>query len=141
MAKTRRKARATDPNAPAPPPRPVRLPQLAQPVGSPEVEARGGRVNIKFETSSELSQGVYANVMSVGSTDYDFVLTFGQGIPLDEEMARQAKEAGGVVRVPAKVRVVLPAILIPRLIEVLNSSLEAFLRRQGMKPPDEGTTK
>ncbi len=62
------------------------------------------------------SESVYANFCAVNHTPFDFTLTFCQMKPLNEKDVEEVPEgATRTVRAPVKVKVVVPAQLIPAL--------------------------
>lgn len=82
-----------------------------------ETEAEGG-------TGSDI---VYSNFCAVSHTPFDFTLTFCQMQPLSERDVADAPEGGTrTVRAPVKVKVVLPAQLIPALGAALQENWRIY---------------
>jgi len=76
------------------------------------------------ETSAE---SVYANFCAVNHTPFDFTLTFCQMQPLREKDVEDAPEgATRMVRAPVKVKVVVPAQLIPALGAALQENWRIY---------------
>ena len=67
----------------------------------------------------------YANFCAVSHTPFDFTLTFCEVQPLSEHDIRQAQQ-DQTVRAPVRVRMVVPAQVLPSLITALQEQLHAF---------------
>ena len=73
------------------------------------------------------SESVYANFCAVNHTPFDFTLTFCQMKPLKEKDVEEAPEgATRTVRAPVKVKVVVPAQLIPALGAALQENWRIY---------------
>ena len=73
------------------------------------------------------SESVYANFCAVHHTPFDFTLTFCQMKPLNEKDVEEAPEgATRTVRAPVKVKVVVPAQLIPALGAALQENWRIY---------------
>ena len=101
------------------------------------VQLQVGRAMVSIDVPPEMEQGTYANVLSVGSTEYDFVLTFAQATVPREGAGEVNKDGVILFSVPAKTRIVLPALLIPRVLQVLQETFEKYVKTRGIQPPEE----
>ncbi len=79
------------------------------------------------EKEEELVESVYANFCAVSHTPFDFTLTFCQMRPLNEKDFEGTPEgATQTISAPVKVKVVVPASLIPALGAALHENLRIY---------------
>lgn len=75
----------------------------------------------------EPSESVYANFCAVSHTPFDFTLTFCEMKPLSEKDIKGAPEGSTqTVQAPVKVKVVVPAQLIPALGAALQENWRIY---------------
>ena len=73
------------------------------------------------------SESVYANFCAVNHTPFDFTLTFCEMKPLSEKDVEEAPEAETrTIRAPVKVKVIVPAQLIPALGAALQENWRVY---------------
>jgi len=73
------------------------------------------------------SESIYANFCAVSHTPFDFTLTFCEMHPLSEKDVEGVPEgATQTIRAPVKVKVVIPAQLIPALGAALQENLRIY---------------
>ncbi len=71
--------------------------------------------------------GVYANVVQVRAGEHEFVLDFGQAIPPQtQEEVDNIQKSGRPIEIPARARVILPVAVLPRLVEILTLTYDAY---------------
>ena len=76
---------------------------------------------------SEPVERVYANFCAVSHTPFDFTLSFCEMLPLSERDLMKAPEGSTqIVKAPVKLKVVVPANLIPALAAALNENLRIY---------------
>ena len=76
---------------------------------------------------SEPRESVYANFCAVSHTPFDFTLTFCEMRPLSEKDVAGAREgANHTIKAPVKVKVVVPAQLIPALSAALGENMRIY---------------
>lgn len=70
---------------------------------------------------------IYANFCAVGHTPFDFTLSFCEMHPLSERDFLQAPEGSTqIVKAPVKLKVVVPAPLVPALAAALQENLRIY---------------
>jgi len=76
---------------------------------------------------SQPVERVYANFCAVSHTPFDFTLSFCEMQPLSERDLVKAPEGSThIVKAPVKLKVVVPANLIPALVGALNENLRIY---------------
>lgn len=79
------------------------------------------------DEDQEGAESVYANFCAVSHTPFDFTLTFCQMRPLNEKDIEEAPDgATQTVSAPVKVKVVIPAQLIPALGAALQENWRIY---------------
>ncbi len=110
---------------------------LADSKPTPSVEIVSASVAVTLEAPPELQHGVYSNLVQVRATEYDFILDFGQSLPAQSQEEAEKLLATKKVTLPAKVRVVLPILLVPKVIEILKKTMDAYTAERGLKVPEQ----
>ncbi len=99
---------------------------------TPGVEIVTASIAVTLEAPPELQQGVYSNIVQVRATEYDFILDFGQTLPAQsQEEADRLLEAKKLT-LPVKARVVVPILLVPKFLELLKMTMDAYSAQRGL---------
>ena len=84
---------------------------------------------------------IYSNYVSVSQTPWDFTLRFCDTPPrADVEVSERAGEEGSVIaEAPAIVDVIIPAAIMPALINAMRSQLNKYKAVMDTEPKNEKT--
>jgi hypothetical protein len=91
-------------------------------------------IRVVVVAPEHLKQGVYANTLQIRFTENDFVIDCAQALPPETQEDVDAARTAGVVVLPSVARIVVPAHLMPRIIDVLRNGLEKYERLIGPVP-------
>jgi hypothetical protein len=98
-------------------------------------EKQAVNFNIVPDDEQALPGRVYSNFCAIQNSPFDFTLTFCEVLPLSEHDLEQARQKGHV-KAPVRVRLAVPAQMVPGLIAALQENFRLF--QQSVTPPPTG---